>query len=532
MHFQHNTEREQIFEGYFKCFNQTKLIHLSKVCNGLIDCFYGSDEIFCQSDSKVYQNCKTKNLKWLICNFDGKIQDRNNRFLNLEEKLKQFKKLTINGDDIKFHLKKSLNLIYLSIKYNQNFLLNKNIEQNFPNIIYLSIQNSNLIDNSPIFKYKLKLLIYLDVSSNFITNLEFLSKISCLNLKILKISKTKVKYLTKFNFKKCKNLIQFEMKFCDINLIEESSFVLIQNFQLLDIRYSKISIKNFMKLINSYKSLNHVKTLRDDFCCLIQHFFKKFDITCLENTVNFSEKCLFFYENFFIQIIYLIFGFFGFLANLLSIFTLRDTNSSKNYKILMNFSNLIVSIILLYFSIIHFYYGSKFLSESESYLEYIHCQLIGEIMIISILMSVISNFLLTTERYLAIKKPFLKSILTTKSLFLSFSITTSVIVLTTILFLLNQLKLNNNKICINVYWDKNEIENNLFHFFILYFLSPILNFLINFMYLSIIVLMKNTEKHQTLYKNQTKKANLKMSLYFSILTNFLSFFTFFILGFL
>ena len=59
--------------GYFKCFNEKKYLINEKVCNGIVDCLYGSDEMFCEISKLAIKNCQQFNYLMMICDENFQI---------------------------------------------------------------------------------------------------------------------------------------------------------------------------------------------------------------------------------------------------------------------------------------------------------------------------------------------------------------------------------------------------------------------------------------------------------------------------
>lgn len=64
-------------EGFFKCKNELKYLNISSICDGIINCRYGNDEIFCVKSFEMNLNlskfCFKLTLVQLICNLTCQI---------------------------------------------------------------------------------------------------------------------------------------------------------------------------------------------------------------------------------------------------------------------------------------------------------------------------------------------------------------------------------------------------------------------------------------------------------------------------
>lgn len=399
-----------VLKGYFKCFNQTKYIIHSKVCNKIVDCLYGSDELNCEYSNFSHSNCQISNLYSLFCKFPTKKINQKKNYLTLHK----FKNITMMGDDRNINLNNSIDLLYLSLNGSRHFLpYNSSI--NFPNLMYLLLVNSNISSSSQILQKHLSLLSYLDLTHNPLTNLIFISKISCDKLKIFKISETKISYLSSAHLKNCKNLLVFEMSYCFIKSVDKDVFQSISNLKYLFMDNLKISNKNFYLLIKSVKNLEFLKTTNKKFCCLI-NYAKNID--CLKTKIS-KYRCTFYVQFNVLNIFLWIIGLMGILFNSYSVYLNFKLNfQSKTYTILLVFSHWVISVYILFNGIVELYYGPDYILFTESFKESPICKIFGSLMLISYFLSVKSTVLLSAERYFAITKPFSSNYFTKISSFL------------------------------------------------------------------------------------------------------------------
>lgn len=171
--------------GNFQCRNVKKFVKLEKVCDGIVNCLDGSDEIFCYSGNFQLENCEIRNSTEILCRW----RENGIKSLNLP---KPFRRLTIFGFFGNLFLENTFLLSFLRIEQCNIFLKRKRLKL-FPNIFYLSIINSKLKSNDLMNIENVFKLQYLDISNNPIDNLIFISKFNSYELIYLNISFTRIK---------------------------------------------------------------------------------------------------------------------------------------------------------------------------------------------------------------------------------------------------------------------------------------------------------------------------------------------------
>ena len=158
--------------GYFKCKDEKRfLVPDEKVCNGIVDCLHGSDELLCDIPIIEYPGCKQIYQFTIIC--DGLKTKETNHNKTLK-KVKYVKKWEMTGMNSFIRiLNESNHLIYLSWRdLNVDSL---QIGFNFSNLVYLSLINCSLTETSLMLNKQYKILQHLILERNKIQTLDFLN---------------------------------------------------------------------------------------------------------------------------------------------------------------------------------------------------------------------------------------------------------------------------------------------------------------------------------------------------------------------
>lgn len=383
-------------KGYFKCLKFKKFISLKNVCNNIINCFDGSDELFCHVGEFENKNCQIKNFTEIFCLFDK----QENKSLDIP---KNFYRLTIIGD---FQLINSniYNLfLFIYVENSKKFIKLINM-LNLSNIVYLTIINSNLKSSELINLQNLYLLQYIDLSKNSIKTLNFLA-----------------------NFHS-KYLLTLNISFNEITSLE--FYTLLENLEILE-------VKGLILPINIIKDLKNLKYINGDsfyLCCMLWNINGK-DKKCNPSYTRF-HSCSKIIKSFSLSILIWIFGCIGFLLNIiLFLFNLFPLKKLKFYFLLLFFGDILMSIYLLILSTFNLYLNENNITEKAGWQNSFICQFMGTIMTCSIILTIGSMLMITLERYQVIKNPFNKKHLKNKSNIISLFLLSISILMSSLPFL-------------------------------------------------------------------------------------------------
>lgn len=391
--------------GYFKCHSKKTYIVNHRVCDEIIDCVDGSDEMFCQLTEVYIKNCQQINYIILECNenfqdayepYQGQLKenDKNIRFIKTDKSV-----------NLSF-IQNSIYLTILKIIDNREYFP-KLQNVTLPNLYHVLIRNSSLTENSTIFKNQLLKLEYLDISINPINSISFLNNLQSNELKYLDISWTKIEILKKLNIKIIKNLKIFKLMNCKIIEIEINFFKNMFNLEIL--LMNKTEILNEIPNVH-LKNLKNISNVKSDYfkiCCLfwIQSkekgkFNCSFSITLFQSCENLIDKNL-------KRLFYWSIGIFGCLGNFILIFFLLKKFQLKNlFNLQLHFCDLLISAYILGIAIIDNYYAGIYHSVDVDWRKGAFCQMTGTITTFAVILSSFSTFLITMERCLVIINPF------------------------------------------------------------------------------------------------------------------------------
>lgn len=376
-----------------------KYLNFFYVCNTQINCLEGSDEFYCNIKPIKIENCTIWNFFYMDCKFTiNSLKNMKEKFNSIQE----IRKLSIFGaDDVQIEIPPSNYLYILNISFFNGFFNSiKNLSTNFPNLVFLTIINSNL---KYINTNRLTSLQYLDVSHNLMTNFSFLKNTSCHQLLIMNVSFTKINRILKDDFENCTNLIILKINNCPINFIQKYSFFYFESLEIIEfekVSFSLLSIEDAYYL----KSLKIAIGNSFYFCCLLKNL-KSGNVTC-SPTESIVESCTKLIALDSSRIVGWLFGIFGILFNSIAFYLLYTTDiKSKNYRFLLTLSDFMTSIYFIILSLINEIFKTDFLLKRLAWRKSILCQSLGSILTISTLLSVNSTLLITLESLLAIIQP-------------------------------------------------------------------------------------------------------------------------------
>lgn len=380
---------------FFKCKNETRFIQNSNICDGEIHCKHGSDEIFCEKFGVFANKLQFNGCSFPILYF-AKCDTNTNSTIYF---LMYMKRISVNGN---YTLEKDLNSYNLKIiNITRNFKLSTWNLKNIQNVFKLILNENNLKNLNFINNQSLSLLQSFSLSKNHLTSVSFFKRITCVNLKNLDISYSKIQSICKDDFSKLKNLQILKIENSFIKKIEKKIFKNFLYMEKIYLNNTNFPIKNS---IENFKYLIRLKVFMSEnyyFCCIVLSYLNE-DIQCSPKNDNL-KNCHKILPTIYLRIFSWSFGSFCLLGNVLLI--LRIILSEKSfisqlYHLNLNLSDSLSSLYVLLVSIANKMEDDyKFLEIRQIWKTSIFCTFLGCLMTFSLISGILSVLFITLERY-------------------------------------------------------------------------------------------------------------------------------------
>lgn len=357
--------------------------------------------MFCQLSEISIKKCSQINYVMLECNsnYPNFKESNKNSIQEIDETVQYLK---IEGNlDMSF-IKSSIFISVFKVINNMNYFDTLKLVF-LPNLYYLIIRNSNLNENNTFFQQNFKLLQHLDISQNPINSLNIIQKQENFSLQFLNISFSRIKFLENIISKNLRNLKIFILTNCFLSKIDENFFENLKNLQILQMNNTIIEEEiGFLNFQNSLK----IKLVHSEYfkiCCLLWKYIEdtknsqcspKFSIfqTC-SNLINSNLK----------RIVYFLISLYGLIGSLLFlIFKLIRFQSSNLFLIMICLSDFFISLYILAIALADITFGKNFINIEMEWRKSVLCQILGTLVLFSILLASSSRLFLSIERYQAI----------------------------------------------------------------------------------------------------------------------------------
>lgn len=270
---------------------------MSDVCNGITDCWHGSDELFCEKsyDKPCPMNCR--------CFPEYAIHCSGSNGLDLGTLLNEIKIVTLENVEIakKYkNLKMNYKIIYMRIN-NMTSLGNRWIFLlYFSNIIFLDVSRNDLYNLNPLTDFvKIDILRNLSLSDNPLETLQFDNKSRNFKkefkrLESLNISNTRIKKLDKTLFKLCKNLKILIFMNNNLESIENNFFHNLKN--IIEIHLNSTNLPKNLKpfSLSTSTPLRKFYSVEYRICCLLKNLKLTKCTPKFQNSVNICSSFIYY----------------------------------------------------------------------------------------------------------------------------------------------------------------------------------------------------------------------------------------------
>lgn len=318
-------------KGFFKCRDSSKFLNLSNVCDGIVDCLKGSDELFCLNETFPKFNCFNENRNELICenltNFNGFLLNRK------KLKLIKFNQSEPPTENVQYQL------TFLHIE--ASLLKNERFFFNFPNLVILKLRENLILNEKLLEKKKLKILQFLDLSHSTIKSLSFLKNLTDESLIELDVSFTKIINILKRDVEHLIKLKMFRITNCNLKIIELKNLL---NLREIHLNKTNFQISQLFQIHISSKNLEKFFSQSFQLCCILKKYFGN-EFVCQPKS-SFFKSCTKMIASIIWETIFLILGVFGLILGFLSINFIKD----------INFPIKIFVLLLIFFDLFPFFH--------------------------------------------------------------------------------------------------------------------------------------------------------------------------------
>lgn len=269
----------------------------------------------------------------------------------------------------------------------------------YPNLIHLKLINNDLTWKSNILNKKQKLLESLILIKNPIFSLAFLKNLECKNLIEFEISFTEINSIFSNAFSQLNQLRLLRITNSRIKNIEKSTFLHLINLERIYLNNTKIPEYFFPSLSNQLKFAKIISGDYVNLCCFI--WIKiSFSTKCFPKNPSIIT-CLYLIKSKLQQIVFWFVGLIGSTTNLISLIMLLllSKNDSQNFRWLMNLSNLFMCLYSLTLVLANSYYYGIYIENQQNWKSSFICRSLGMMLNFSIILSPVSLLLMTLEKY-------------------------------------------------------------------------------------------------------------------------------------
>ena len=389
-------------KGLYRCHRSTTCLSLNAICDGVLHCPRGDDEVACNITCPDKCSC---NGAVLTCRHDEiatilSQMPRSTRKLNLA--FSQFDNSTLFIGDFP-HLAELI-LANCNLKHINNMTFHF-----LSNLIVLDLSYNKLVTLYRNVFFGLNRLKTLNLKGNyFLETLEAGTFLSLSNVKRLEIVGTKIFRLKPNTFKGLDQLQYLNISRNKITIVKKDCFSGLTNLTDLDISFNNIETFD----LDMFETLNKLKKLFTDsykFCCIKPSLVK--EENCEPKQDAFSS-CSDLMKNDILRIFLWIIGIAALIGNigviLYRVMIERKLFSKPHVILIFNLSvsDLMTGIYLSIIAIADLLYKNEYFLHEKKWRQSVPCTTAGILATISSEASVNFILLITLDRLFAVKFPF------------------------------------------------------------------------------------------------------------------------------
>lgn len=376
---------------------------MDQVCDGTIDCRWGGDELFCNKSYKCIGQCICSlDYSHIFCPFET-FQNDIIKKRTIIESFKTIKIYNILNISI-FRNISSKYITYLNIS---NGKIKEICYLNIPNLIVYDLSN-NIIKILTNKSLEYKNLRYLFINGNLLNSIngeifKYLTNLYTLDISNMNINKIYSKTFNGLINLKILKLINYNLLFID----KINPFKRLINLEYIYLNNVIFSINIDFKFMKELNKLKFIITNEIIICCFGKKY-SKYLKECIENDDKYITCDDLLPINSLRLIIWII-CCIGLIGNIFGFFIKIKTlhKFSDLFYIDLCISDFFMIIYITFIGSFDHYYSNKYFEYDKIWRLGVMCKILGSFSIYSILSSTFSVFLITIERYLIIKRPFL-----------------------------------------------------------------------------------------------------------------------------
>ena len=384
----------------FRCQSSNLCLNPDKRCDGFVDCPQFDDELVCQTECVGNCNCNGLSRK---CIFENSLE------ISFHSEIRKIDLSLSNLSLSSLKLKENILLAELNVSWTELNDLERLEFGEFHNLLLLDI-SFNKLTAIPrnVFKGLIHLNSLLLLGNYFLQNIYPESFSGLHSLPMISFQQSNLQLLTENTFAGLKRLKTLNLTENKIQMVEDRSFAGLTNLKSLDIRGNKIV--KFQK--NIFEGPTNLKKLYSDafvFCCLRPDSVQEED--CLPARDEFSS-CSDMMRNDILRTCLWIIGICGLFGNFFvlayRIFYYRKS-LSKSYGIFitsLGTSDCLMGIYMLTIASADVMFRGNYVWNDLSWRYGVSCKIAGILSTVSSECSVVFLFLITIDRFIAVKYPF------------------------------------------------------------------------------------------------------------------------------